>query len=432
MALFKRKLFSRDSAPQFIVGLASSGLPWPIRWILGTRIVSRIVFLLVPVLITIGVLTLDWSNGWPRFSVNRERAIEVGEAAKGLANEVRDQIPDGIAEKVRERLPEGLALDRWSSVTAASHEASSHAPRELDIAAPAGHEFASTIRIASFNIQVLGTSKAGKPPVMNVLAKVVRRFDIVAIQELRTNDASVMESFISLINAEGGGYRYLVGPRLGRTSSKEQYVFVYDSTRIDVDPQSLLTVADPQDYLHREPTMARFQVRSNSMQPGFSFILANIHTDPDETDTELDALDDVFVLLQQNGWREDDVILLGDLNVSYRELGELGRLPNIASTVHGEPTNTRGTKSYDNIVFDRLATSEFTGTAGILNLQQEFGLSMDQAIEVSDHLPIWAEFDAYEHGVEVPVASRPVESPTGSGQARIVENPLLRPRGYQR
>jgi endonuclease/exonuclease/phosphatase family metal-dependent hydrolase len=432
MALFKRKLFRRISAPQVLVGLASSRLPSPIRWILGTRFVSKIIFILIPILLTIGVLTLDWSNGWPTFSFNRERAAEVTQAAKGLANEVRERIPDNVVETIRQRIPEGLALDTWSSGITTPTPTSTISPQQPSVASPASREPASTIRIASFNIQVFGTSKAAKPEVMRVLANVVRRFDIVAIQELRTTDDSVMESLLALVNAEGGGYRYLVGPRLGRTSSKEQYVFVYDATRVDVDPQSIVTVADPQDYLHREPSIARFQVRSNSTRPGFSFILANIHTDPDETRTELDALGDVFVSLQRNGWREDDVILLGDLNVSYQKLGRLGQLPNIAYTVHGEPTNTLGTESYDNIVFDRLATSEFTGAAGILSLQQQFGLSVERATDVSDHWPIWAEFDAHEHGALPSVAAQPVELLPGRGQGRVVENPLLRLRGYSR
>jgi len=433
MALFKRKMFRRISAPQLLVGLAGSRLPWPFRWILGTRFVSKIIFLLIPILLTIGVLTLDWSNGWPTLSVNRERAAEVTQAAQGLANEVRERIPDHVVESIRERIPQGLPLDPWSSGIAPPPPTSTISPQQPSVASPANREPGSTIRVASFNIQVFGTSKAAKPDVMRVLASVVRRFDVVAIQELRTTDDSVMEGFLALINAEGGGYRYLVGPRLGRTTSKEQYVFVYDATRVDVDPQSVTTVADPQDYLHREPTIARFQARSNSTQPGFSFILANIHTDPDETSEELDALADVFVSLQRNGWREDDVILLGDLNVSYQKLGRLGQLPNIAYTVHGEPTNTRGTESYDNIVFDRLATSEFTGAAGILSLQQQFGLSMEEAVDVSDHWPIWAEFDVHEHGALLPVAAaQPVESLPGRGQARVVENPLLRLRGYSR
>ncbi|MCA9121717.1 MAG: endonuclease/exonuclease/phosphatase family protein [Planctomycetaceae bacterium] len=437
MALFKRKFLRKISPTQLIVGYASSGLPWPLRWILATRTVSRIVFFLVPVLLTIGVLTLDWSNGWPTFSYNRERATAIKEKASGIVKEVGEHIPDGVTERItetiRERIPDSIAVRRWAGEEITTRPpAMSTAPWRTSSAESSPPVSSSTIRIASFNIQVFGTSKAGKPDVMQVLADVVRKFDIVAIQELRTTDDSVLEYFLSLINSQGGAYRYVVGPRLGRTTSKEQYVFVYDAARIDVDPQSIITVADPQDHLHREPTIALCQVRTDGLQPGFSFLLANIHTDPDETDTELDALADVFVALQTNGWREDDVILLGDLNVNYKKLGRLGQLPNIAYTVHGEPTNTRGTSSYDNIVFNNLATTEFMGNSGIVNLQREYGLSMDKALEVSDHLPIWAEFDMFEHGVNVPLASRPNVAPIGTGQGRLVENPLLRLRGLQR
>ena len=37
------------------------------------------------------------------------------------------------------------------------------------------------VSIASFNIQVFGSSKMKKPRVMDVLVRVVRRFDVVAI-----------------------------------------------------------------------------------------------------------------------------------------------------------------------------------------------------------------------------------------------------------
>ena len=41
------------------------------------------------------------------------------------------------------------------------------------------------IKIAAFNIQVFGTSKASKPEVMDTLAKIVRTYDIIAVQEIR-------------------------------------------------------------------------------------------------------------------------------------------------------------------------------------------------------------------------------------------------------
>ncbi len=354
---------------------------------------------------------------------------------------MRDKIPDNIVDKVKDSIPDSLSLDKWKNELAAVAD---KLPVDLptwpstdNTEVPVTRTTGPTIRIASFNIQVLGESKGSKPQVMSVLAQVVQRFDVIAIQELRAQTTGVVDHLVSLANRGGRQYRYVAGPRLGRTNSKEQYVFVYDASRINLDPASVVTVPDPQDFLHREPTIARFQVRVEPGRTGFSFILANIHTDPDETDQELDALDDVFVSLQKNAWREDDVILLGDLNVDYKHLGQLGQLPNIAYTVRGEPTNTRGTKSYDNIVFDRTATTEFVGVAGVFNLQREFGLSMDEAIDVSDHLPVWAEFDAYETGsnIALAAASQPITSPASqatTGRARIVENPLRRLRGYQR
>jgi hypothetical protein len=111
--------------------------------------------------------------------------------------------------------------------------------------------------------------------------------------------------------------------------------------------------------------------------------------------------------VQRNGSGEDDVVLLGDLNVDEYHLGELGNLPNIVHVISGVKTNTLGTKSYDNILFDRRATSEFTGSWGVFDLAGEFGLTADQAQKVSDHLPVWAEFIVRESPAAGGVAARP-------------------------
>lgn len=109
----------------------------------------------------------------------------------------------------------------------------------------------------------------------------------------------------------------------------------------------------------------------------------------------------------QHGSGEDDVILLGDLNVDDRHLGELGRLPDIAHAIAGAKTNTRRTKSYDNIVLNAQSTTEYTGHSGVFDLMAEFGLTMDQALDVSDHMPVWAEFSAFESGGGAVIATRP-------------------------
>ena len=83
----------RKTVPQRIVGVATIGLPAPVRKRLGNRWVSGLVVILVPVLVAIGVLQISW-NGWtPTVSVNRERAREVRQ-------EVRHELEERTAQAV--------------------------------------------------------------------------------------------------------------------------------------------------------------------------------------------------------------------------------------------------------------------------------------------------------------------------------------------
>ena len=253
-----------------------------------------------------------------------------------------------------------------------------------------------SILVASFNIQVFGESKLAKPQVVDVLTRVVRRFDVVAVQEVRAKSDSVVPTFVNAINADGSRYQYVIGPRLGRTASKEQYTFIYDSTRIEIDPSSVATLPNPGDKLHRPPLRARFRVRTNPPEAGFSFWLVDIHTDPDEVPQEVDALADAFVSMRSVIPDEDDVILLGDLNAGPPQFGRIKQIPGIGWAVSGTTTNTRRSKTYDNLIFDRTATTEYTGRWGVLDLQETFGLPLDKALEVSDHNPVWAAFSPWE------------------------------------
>ena len=167
-----------------------------------------------------------------------------------------------------------------------------------------------TIRIATFNIQIFGTAKSKNTRVMQILAAVVQQFDVVAIQEIRTKDDYLIDNFLrDYVNASGRRYSRVVGPRLGRSSSKEQYAYLFNTETIQVNPNLIYTVNDQaDDLLHREPLVAMFATRAASP---FTFILVNTHTDPDETDQELDALAQVLEVVRRYGPGEDDVILPG-------------------------------------------------------------------------------------------------------------------------
>lgn len=256
------------------------------------------------------------------------------------------------------------------------------------------------IRIASFNIQVFGEKKLEKADVAQRLARIVRYFDVVAVQEIRAKGQDLLPRFIELINAEGAHYDYVIGPRLGRTNSKEQYAFIYDAASLECDRENVYTIDDPDDLLHREPLVAGFRVRGPPPEEAFTFTLIDIHTEPGKAADELNVLDDVFRAVRNDGRGEDDIILLGDLNADDHHLGELGQLPYITWVISGVPTNTHGSKLYDNILFDSRPTVEYLGQAGVFDLMGEFHVPMERALEISDHLPIWAEFSLREGGTK--------------------------------
>ena len=256
----------------------------------------------------------------------------------------------------------------------------------------------NAIRIASFNIQVFGEKKLDKPEVAERLARIVRYFDVVAVQEIRAKGQDLLPRFVAMINAEGAHYDYVLGPRLGRTNSKEQYAYIYDAASLECDRENVYTIDDPDDLLHREPLVAGFRVRGPPPEEAFTFTLIDIHTDPDEAQAELDVLDDVFRAVRNDGRGEDDIILLGDLNADDHHLGELGQLPYVTWVISGVPTNTHCSKLCDNILFDSRPTVEYLGQAGVFDLMGEFHIAMERALEISDHLPIWAEFSLREGG----------------------------------
>jgi len=265
------------------------------------------------------------------------------------------------------------------------------------------------VLVASFNIQVFGESKMSKSHVVEILARIVRVFDIVAIQEVRAKSDDIIPSFVRAVNADGSRYHYVIGPREGRTNSKEQYVFVYDTNRIEVDPSSVGVFPDPQGRLHRPPMHARFRTRVIPAEMAFTFWLVDIHTDPDEVPQELDALTGVFQAMQRARPDEDDVILLGDLNAGPPEFQAFRRIPGIAWAVAGVPTNTRRSKTYDNLVFAQPATSEYLGRWGVVDMQSTFGIPLETALEVSDHNPVWGAFypaEVRQPGV-LPMAAQP-------------------------
>jgi endonuclease/exonuclease/phosphatase family metal-dependent hydrolase len=248
-------------------------------------------------------------------------------------------------------------------------------------------------KIANFNIQVFGISKAGKENVMNRLAEIISFFDIVSIQEIRDISETAIEDLEVKVDSLGIDYEYVLGPRLGRTSSKEQYAYMYRTDTVDVE--SFYTFDDSADIFHREPLIAKFKLKNGN----FDFVLITIHVDPDEATEEINQLPTAIVDAQNHFPSELDFILLGDLNAdcSYFDeddvtigLKDLKYTWLIDNTMDTNLASSECT--YDRIIILDDSKEDYTGTSGVFLFDEYFGLSYDEALDISDHYPVWSEF----------------------------------------
>ncbi len=268
----------------------------------------------------------------------------------------------------------------------------------LVLSIPAQAQNQGTIKIATFNIQVFGKTKSQKPDVMNTLAGIVRKYDVVAIQEIKNKTGEVPPAFKTKINEGGAAYDFIISERTGKNpndaSSREQYAVYFNTATIEVLDQGRLYDDSLSDHFQREPFVAHLKAK----QGNFSFVLISIHTRPDIAVEEIAALEHVIEWARGRYPDEDDFIALGDFNAgcsyaSEEELDAIGLSGTeyIWIVPHSADTNVAGSQcAYDRIVTTWATESDFTEQWGV-----------DQAFtdkKVSDHWPVWAEFFVNQDG----------------------------------
>jgi deoxyribonuclease-1-like protein len=254
------------------------------------------------------------------------------------------------------------------------------------------------VRIASFNLNSFGESKVQKLAVVESIAKLIRLFDVVAIQHIQSRQHNILPDLIDKVNQSDRRYEYCIGPRVGPEGAQQQFAFVFDSDRMETDRQMLYTVEDPQQLMSYEPLVGWFRTKTVSASEAFTFSLVNVRIDPLNEVREREALPDLVRSVRKDGRLEDDTILAGDFGCADKELSTL-RNAGMLFALEGIPTTVTGEAMLDNIIFPSRATDEFTGRAGVIDFLRQANLSIDQAFQISTHLPVWAEFTATEGGV---------------------------------
>uniref|UniRef100_A0A8C3JKK7 Deoxyribonuclease-1 n=1 Tax=Calidris pygmaea TaxID=425635 RepID=A0A8C3JKK7_9CHAR len=94
---------------------------------------------------------------------------------------------------------------------------------------------AVTLKISAFNIRTFGDSKMSNKTIANIIVSILSGYDITLVQEVRDADLSSVEKLMDQLNsASPHPYNFLISTPLGRTSYKEQYLFIYRSDLVSV------------------------------------------------------------------------------------------------------------------------------------------------------------------------------------------------------
>jgi deoxyribonuclease-1-like protein len=275
---------------------------------------------------------------------------------------------------------------------------SGSAPSESATDQPPAAPARPAIRLATFDLDGLDESRLAIPKVCESLVRILGQFDVVAIQHIRSGNRGVLVRLKDHINATGRCYDYVTCPTVDRDALETYNAMLFDATTVEVDPRTVHSVDAPPGTFRVRPLVAEFRVRGPPPSEAFTFALVNVWVDPQRGQRELDVLADVYRAARDSGHGEDDIIMVGNFQSDPEHFGRLGRVPGLVAAVSRVPTTTRGTRESDNILFDRHATVEYTGRAGVLDMIRELDLTPQEAVEISEHLPVWAEFSSYENG----------------------------------
>ena len=257
------------------------------------------------------------------------------------------------------------------------------------------------IIIATWNIQQFTNNKSRRA--LQYMADICERFDLIALQEIKT-DLRGLSRLQALLP---GNYRILV---CDPTGNSERFAFLYDKRT--VIPTGLVCeigfnvpAKTHQGYqLHRMPYCASFRAGR------FDFVVVNAHIYFGKTKKERTQREEEINQLvkfihrrsktERNKVFDRDFFIVGDFNIEkegdhfFNALTSKGFV--MPAKLKALRTNFAQTKTFDKIVWVDRRSFSFTKKINVV----PFGrvLFQDRAPkggkkEISDHLPLWAEFE---------------------------------------
>ncbi|XP_074511286.1 deoxyribonuclease-1-like [Sebastes fasciatus] len=256
----------------------------------------------------------------------------------------------------------------------------------------------TSLLLGAFNIKSFGITKADNAEVMEIITKIVHRYDIILIQEVRDTTLSATKKLMDYVNEDSPQFGYIVSDWMGNIHYNERYLFLYRVKMVSVVDS--YTYDDTNRNFSREPFVVMFTSEQTAVK---NFVLIPQHTRPTKAVDEINALYDVVTDVVTR-WSTKDIVLLGDFNagckyVSGSKWEQIRLFTN--ESFHWLITDEADTTvSHSNCPYDRIVVTTdmmkgvVPGSAEVYNYEVALGLSQKQAEAVSDHFPVQVELMA--------------------------------------
>lgn len=252
-----------------------------------------------------------------------------------------------------------------------------------------------------------------------IIAEIVSRLDIVAIQEVRRETTAIRYLQDEFLGPNWG--LILSDVTAGDCGNEERLAFIYDKRR--VSPSGLAgeivlpatPEGSPAEQFCRTPYLVGFQAREDH----FTLLTAHINygQNPQDRLPELTALANYTAREIRDRAispesEERNLIVLGDMNIDRRGENPLfdafvstglyvpPQITDLKTTYNTEP------KHYDQIgwFMDQRSTLRYNDRAGIIDFSGAVFQEMSNflmSFRVSDHFPLWVEFNLDHSGEQM-------------------------------
>ncbi len=255
------------------------------------------------------------------------------------------------------------------------------------------------IRIATWALDGFGPTKLSSSDSRRTMCRVIRQFDIVAIQQVSAIESDLVTRLVDAVNEGDPRYDFVLSKPTGPADRPEHLAFVFDTSRVEVDRTQTYSLTDPTDSITFDPLVAWFRAAEPSPDAAWTFSLVNVRVELPKAAAEVQLLPSMLTAVRRDGRGEDDVIMLGLFQADDSYLRSVLSASGHESVLRSGMTDVAGRHQTANVIIHYANSTEYVGRAGAFDFLRVFNLSLAEAEAASTQLPVFAEFSPVEGGV---------------------------------